>query len=186
MAEAPSPPGLEQYRGYLVILARSLWDYQLQSRCDPSDLVQQALLEAHQQWGDFKGDSPAELIGWLRKILATTIADAIRTIRRGKRDPRQELDIEAALDQSSARLASCLAANDSSPSARAARAERLGLLADALARLPPDQQEAVSLHHLRGLSLAETAQQMGRTVPAVAGLLRRGLRALRESMGEQD
>jgi RNA polymerase sigma-70 factor (ECF subfamily) len=186
MAEGRTRPGLEQYRGYLVVLARSLWDYRLQSRCDPSDLVQQALLEAHEQWDDFKGETQAELIGWLRRILATTIADAIRTIRRGKRDPRLERSIEAALDQSSSRFECCLPADDPSPSDRASQAERLGRLADALAGLPADQQVAVTLHHLRGLSLAETAEQMGRTIPAVAGLLRRGLRGLRESMNKQD
>jgi len=38
--------------------------------------------------------------------------------------------------------------------------------------------------HLQGQSLVEVARRLGRTVPAVAGLLHRGLRALREHMGE--
>jgi RNA polymerase sigma-70 factor (ECF subfamily) len=186
MSEASPELALEHYRGYLVLLAKSLWHEEFQSRCDPSDLVQQALLEAHQKREDFKGQTPAELAGWLRAILAHTVADAVRALHRGRRDPRLEQSLEAALDGSSARLAACLAAEQSSPSDQAARAERLDRLADALAGLPADQQEAIVLHHLSGLSLGDTAQRMGRTVPAVAGLLRRGLHGLRGLLGGQE
>ena len=186
MAEATSELDLEQYRAYLVLMAKSLWDSKFQSRCDASDLAQQTLLEAYKRLDQFKGKSPGEQAAWLRGILAHNVADAIRALRRKKRDPRLEQSISAALDDSSCRLVSCLAADQSSPSERAARAEQLNRLADALARLPTDQEEAVRLHHLRGLSLADTARQMGRTVAAVAGLLRRGLEAIRESMGERE
>jgi RNA polymerase sigma-70 factor, ECF subfamily len=53
-------------------------------------------------------------------------------------------------------------------------------LADALAELPEAQQEAIVLHHLHGLSTSEIGQVIDRTPVAVAGLLKRGLRALRE------
>jgi RNA polymerase sigma-70 factor (ECF subfamily) len=42
-----------------------------------------------------------------------------------------------------------------------------------------DQRQAVELHHLKGLSLADVGCQMGRSKAAVAGLLRRGLKELR-------
>jgi RNA polymerase sigma factor (sigma-70 family) len=64
------------------------------------------------------------------------------------------------------------------------RQERLVRLAEALAALPDDQRRAVELKHLEGLTLVEVARCMGRTVPAVAGLLQRGLRGLREHLGE--
>jgi RNA polymerase sigma-70 factor (ECF subfamily) len=57
-------------------------------------------------------------------------------------------------------------------------------LADSLARLPGDQRRAVELRHLQGLSLIEVGRTMNRTVAAVAGLLQRGLRALRNDLGE--
>ena len=55
-------------------------------------------------------------------------------------------------------------------------------LANALEHLPEDQQTAVELHHLAGYTMAETAEQMGRTKASVAGLLRRGLSSLREHL----
>lgn len=168
-----------------MVLAKSLWDERLRGRADPSDLAQQALLEAIEKRDEFKGETDAEFARWLRAILAHNMADEIRALGRAKRDRRLERSIEAALEGSSARLRECLAADQSTPSERAAGAEQLDRLADSLTRLPSDQQEAVVLHHLRGLSLSDTARRMGKTVPAVAGLIRRGLKGLRESIGDQ-
>jgi RNA polymerase sigma-70 factor (ECF subfamily) len=53
-------------------------------------------------------------------------------------------------------------------------------LSTALEQLPADQQTAVVLHHLQGVPLAEVAAQMGRTKPAIAGLLHRGMTRLRD------
>jgi RNA polymerase sigma factor (sigma-70 family) len=84
-----------------------------------------------------------------------------------------------------ARLQRLLAAPSSqgeSPSGRAVRNEDLLRLADALTRLPEAQREAIVLHHLQGCSLAKTAHTMGKTDAAVAGLLHRGLKKLRQIM----
>jgi RNA polymerase sigma-70 factor (ECF subfamily) len=97
---------------------------------------------------------------------------------------RRERSLEAALEQSSQRLEAILAADQSTPSQRAIRHEQLLLLADALARLPDDQRQAVELRHLQGLATVEIAQRMDRTVAAVGGLLQRGLRTLRDSLEE--
>jgi RNA polymerase sigma-70 factor (ECF subfamily) len=175
----------EQHRGYLVLLARAQWDGALRGWGDPSDLVQQTLLEAHEKLGDFKGETAAAFAGWLRAILARNLLDVRRARGRQRRDPRRERSIEAALEESSARLGFYLAQEDPSPSDQVATAEQLNRLADALERLPPDQADAVTLHHLRNLSLEETAGQMGRTKAAVAGLLRRGLKQLRQVLGER-
>jgi DNA-directed RNA polymerase specialized sigma24 family protein len=50
--------------------------------------------------------------------------------------------------------------------------------------LPEDQRRALELRHLRGLSMAEIAEQMQRRTPSVGGLLQRGLKGLRQAMNE--
>lgn len=72
----------------------------------------------------------------------------------------------------------------SSPSQRAVKQEELIRLAEVMTKLPEAQREAVVLHHLQGLSLAEVAQEMGKTEAAVAGLLFRGLKTLHNLLEE--
>jgi RNA polymerase sigma-70 factor, ECF subfamily len=88
------------------------------------------------------------------------------------------------MEDSSARLEALLAADQTSPSARAVRHEELLRLAEALAALPDDQRQAVELHHLHGLAVEEVARALGRSESAAGGLLRRGLKRLRELMRE--
>jgi RNA polymerase sigma-70 factor (ECF subfamily) len=171
---------LERFRHYLLMLARLHLGDRLRTKLDPSDVVQQTLLEAHRKEAQFRGASEAELAGWLRQMLACCIADALRAFGRAKRDAALERSLEAALDDSSARLEAWLAADHSSPSERAERQEQLLQLADALAQLPEDQRRAVELKHLQGCSVVTIAQALDRSETAVGGLLRRGMTRLRE------
>jgi RNA polymerase sigma-70 factor (ECF subfamily) len=174
---------LEHYREYLRLLARLQLDPGLRGQLDPSDIVQQTLLRAHERLEQFRGQSDEELRAWLRAILARCLVDAVRKFGRQKGDRAQSL--EAALEQSSAKLEVLLASEESSPSQGALRAERLIELAEALARLPEDQRTAIELRYLNGLAVPDVAEQMGRSVVSVTGLLYRGMRALRSEMGEK-
>ena len=90
--------------------------------------------------------------------------------------------VEAAVEASSGRLEGWLADGASSPPERAARNEQLLRLAAALEDLPEAQREAVIRHHLQGLPLDAVSEELGRTPAAVAGLLKRGLKFLRERL----
>jgi RNA polymerase sigma-70 factor, ECF subfamily len=83
---------------------------------------------------------------------------------------------------SCSRLDAWLAADQTSPSEAADAHDRAAALAEAVAELPDDQREVVLAKHCLGLSLAEIAERTGRTPASVAGLLRRGLQALRERL----
>ena len=176
---------LERFRAYLRLLARLNLGPRLQGKFDPSDVVQQTLLDAYARRAQFRGGE-AERAAWLRQILARNLADAARAFGQLKRDAGREQSLEAALQESSARLANWLAAEQSSPSQRAERDEEVVRLADALALLPQDNHEALVLHYCQGLPLAEIAHRLGRTPAAVAGLLKRGLKQLRERLREPE
>jgi RNA polymerase sigma-70 factor (ECF subfamily) len=181
MTEAPD---LERYRAYLRLLAGARLDPRLRAKLDPSDLVQQTLLEAYQGLDGFRGRSAEEMAGWLRQILARNLANALRDFRRDKRDVAREQDLEGLLRDSSARVEAWLAAEQSSPSARAERQEEAVRLAAALEELPPAQREVVVLRYFHGWSLPEIGRHVGRSASAVAGLLHRGLQQLRARLSQ--
>jgi RNA polymerase sigma-70 factor, ECF subfamily len=181
---ADDTPGLDRYRAYLHLLARLNLADRLRGKLDPSDVVQQTLLQAHENFGQFRGRTDAELAAWLRRILARHLAHLARDFARARRDVAAERSLEAALGASSARLGDWLAAGQSSPSDRAAREEAAVRLAEALASLPEPQREALVLQHWQGLSLAEIGARLDRTPAAVAGLIKRGMRRLRELLHE--
>ena len=176
---------LGKYRDYLRILARLHLGARLRAKLDASDIVQQTILHAHANRTQYRGATEAEWLGWLRAILANTLAAVVREFETAARDLGRERSLETELERSSARLEGLLAADQTSPSAGAARGEELLRLARALCRLPDEQRRVVELHHLMGLPIAGVATEVGRTRPAVVGLLFRGLKKLRELLREQ-
>lgn len=176
--------GLERFRSYLIVLARRSLGAQA-ARLDASDVVQDALLEAYRKRRQFRGKTDAELAGWLRKVLAYGIADALRRLGRAKRGDGRVRSLQAALEQSSQCLEALLPADQSSPSQAAVKHEQLLRLSESLAELPEDQRRAVEMKYLDGLSVAEIAEFMGRSETAVGGLLRRGMLGLRTALNCQ-
>jgi RNA polymerase sigma-70 factor (ECF subfamily) len=175
---------LERFRAYLRLLARLHLDPRLRGKLDPSDVVQQTLLQAHRALDQLRGRSEAEVAAWLRRILARTLAQAVRDFARDRRDVARERSLEQALGESSLRLGRWLAADQSSPSARVQRNEEALRLAEALEQLPEAQREALVLQHWQGRSLAEIGEQLGRSPAAVAGLIKRGLKQLKAILSE--
>jgi RNA polymerase sigma-70 factor (ECF subfamily) len=177
---------LERFRRYLEVLAQVQVDPRLRGKLDPSGVVQQTLLEAHRALAQTEGWADEQRLACLRRILANNLTDEIRKLTTQGRDAHRECSLEAALEQSSARLEAWLVADQSSPSLHAQRHEQALRLADALAQLPDAQREALILQHWHGWPLAEIGRHLGRSPAAVAGLLHRGLERLRALLLEKD
>jgi RNA polymerase sigma-70 factor (ECF subfamily) len=161
---------LGRYRSYLLLLAR----LHLGGREGASDVVQQTLMEAFARREQFRGSSEGERAAWLRQALANNLADGERARHRQKRDVSREIDFSAS------RLGNLIAADVSSPSQQAQRGEDAVAVAEALQQLPEAQREAIVLQHWHGMTLAQIGERMEKTPVAVAGLLKRGLKRLRE------
>ena len=175
---------LDGFREYLSLLARLQLRPNLAGKIDLSGVVQQTLLEAYQARSRFPSGADRQA-AWLRRALANNLTDEIRKLRPRAKDRVEEQSLEQALEATSVRLEVWLASEESTPGRRAVDKEQLSRLAEALLRLPDDQRRAIELHHLQGLSLAETGRCMGRSREAVAGLVFRGLKALRALLSEK-
>jgi RNA polymerase sigma-70 factor (ECF subfamily) len=181
-SEGPQRP-LEDYRDYLRLLARLQLDPRLRGRLDSSDVAQETLLRAHAHRDQFRGTTEAERAAWLRAILANVLADALRKLAREQGQAAGSL--EAALEESSARLEHWLRSNEPSPGDRMQREEQLLRLSGALAQLPEEQRTAIELRHLQGYAVPAISELTGRSVASVSGLLRRGLKQLRQLLEER-
>jgi RNA polymerase sigma-70 factor (ECF subfamily) len=171
---------LDSYRNYLRLLARTGIDASLQGKADPSDLVQETLLKAHENFGQFRGRTEAELAGWLRAILARNLTDLVRQYHLAKaRKVGRERSLDRILDSSSEALDRLLAGNGPTGSDSAQRRELGVVLADAFADLGDDHREVLVLRSLEEHAWDEVARRMGRTTGAVRMLWARALRELR-------
>jgi RNA polymerase sigma-70 factor (ECF subfamily) len=173
---------LDRYRGTLRRLAHQGLDPALGRRMDASDLVQQTFLEAAESFARFRGAGESEFVAWLRRILEYNLAGAARDhLYRLKRAVRRETSLDESHGDGFP-LRDHLAAHQTSPSLRAVRLEQAAQFLAALEQLPADQREAVRLRHIEGLPLDQIAARLGRSVEAVAGLLKRGLHTLRQRL----
>jgi RNA polymerase sigma-70 factor, ECF subfamily len=173
---------LQRYRSWLALLARLQVDARFRAKFDPSDIVQQTLLEAVRDWPKFRGATDAELTAWLRTILAHVLQHEMRRYGVQRRDLGREVSLEAAIAESSRRLGDALAASGSSPSEHAVRQELELRLAEALSRLPADYAEVILLRNVESLPHEEVARRMGRSTGAVRMLWVRALARLREEI----
>jgi RNA polymerase sigma-70 factor, ECF subfamily len=171
---------LEQYREYLSLLARLQLAPHLRAKLDPSDVIQETMLDAYRKIEQFQGGQSTQFAAWLRTILARNLAMNVRKFARPGRDIHMENSLQAALDNSSACLENWLGDKQPSPEQLAERNERALQLAKSLAQLPEEQRLAIEMKHLEGLSIAEISRLMKRSENSVAGLLRRGVQKMRE------
>ena len=171
---------LERHRAYLRLLARRQLSDRLRVRLDESDIIQQTFLFAHRDLPQFEGNDAGEFAAWLLRIMDRCVQQAIRdhaTLQKralGREEP-QSGDPEQ-------QQGVTLQHSDPSPSQRAMQGEDAVRLARSLEQLPDDQREAVRLRYLEGWQLNQISQSLDKSPAAVAGLLKRGLRTLRQTI----
>lgn len=175
---------LEHYREFLRRLAAQSIGEKLRVRVDDSDMVQQTLVSAVRNFHQFRGRDPGEFAAWLKLIQQRNLQDALRNhVAADKRSLGQEV---SSVGWSGDAWSGPIDPAQLTPSRQAIRAESFVQLFQMLDRLPEDQRTAVRLRHLEGWKLLQIAAQLGRSEDAVAGLIKRGLKKLRELAAEEE
>lgn len=168
-------------RPWLKMLAERQLPTALRGRVDPSDIVQQALIDAWRGREAFRGDTHAERLAWLRVILTRAIMrsdrDMLRTAKRGQ---GREKTLQSAIDRDSVRIEQLATGREPGPASQADQAEQTLLVAAALDALSPEYQQVLVLRHFEGLAHAEIASQIGRSEAATRMLWVRALQALKK------
>jgi RNA polymerase sigma-70 factor, ECF subfamily len=177
-----------RYHQYLWLLAQAQLGRLVRAKCDASDIVQMTMLEAHRDFQQFAGHEEAELLAWMRRILAHNLFNEHRRYTAKRREAAREVSLDhicAGVDHSSVTLGCGLADQTPRPSQLARKREMAVAVANVLAQLPEDYRTVLILRILEGASAEEVAERMGRTAGAVRMLQLRALGAMRKLMAEE-
>jgi RNA polymerase sigma-70 factor (ECF subfamily) len=169
---------LERHREALRRMVAARMDRGMAQRIDASDIVQEALLEAHRRLRDYIGDATLPFHLWLRQIARDRLIDAHRRNRAQRRDVGREQPLAPVVgaDQSSFDLAAQLRDRELTPAAAALRQELVNRFWSALEQLDEQDREIVLMRYAERLGNGEVSELLGLT-PAAAGM--RFLRATR-------
>ncbi len=177
---------LARHRGRLRHMIGVRLDRRLLARLDPSDVVQEVLVEAHERLDDYLRRQPLPFYPWLRQIAWQRLVKIHQHHHARKRRVTQEGPALPALpDESALELAERLAASGTSPSRQALREELRLRVRAALARLGERDREVLVLRYLEQMSLAEIAAVLGTSAGAVKTRHARALLRLQALLGDE-
>jgi RNA polymerase sigma-70 factor (ECF subfamily) len=179
---------LARHRDRLRKMVAWRLDRRLAARVDPSDVVQEVLLEANRKMERYLRERPLSFFPWLRSLASEHLAALHRRHVRaqGRSVLREQAGILNLPEDSAVELASRLAASSSSPSQRAQRQELRERVRQALGRLRERDQEVLVLRNLEQLSVADTAEVLGITAAAVKVRHMRALERLHALLAEEE
>jgi RNA polymerase sigma-70 factor (ECF subfamily) len=166
-----------QNRDRLRRMVQFRMDRRLAARMDASDIVQDALAEAHRRLGEYLKQPVMSFYPWLRQLAWDRLLQMHRRhIDAQARTVTRERHAPMGLpDESAMELASRLLANATSAGGRLAKEEVRQRVRAELANLPEHEREVLALRYLEQLSTHETASVLGITEGSVK---MRHLRAL--------
>jgi RNA polymerase sigma-70 factor (ECF subfamily) len=178
---------LQIYRPYLLATAQARLEDRLKPKAGASDLVQEAIAEAHDGWQRLE-QKPAtvdEFRGWLRTLLLERFK-ALR--RRYYRAQSRSLRRERPLDdgQSKALIDSLSASKSDSPSANFDRQLLSERLEEALRRLPAPYRKVIMWRNRDNRRFADIGDRMNRSPDAARMLWARAIRRLKRELESSD
>jgi RNA polymerase sigma-70 factor, ECF subfamily len=179
---------LTRHRARLRRMVAVHIDRRVAARIDPSDVVQEALLDAAKEMPEYLIRRPVPFYPWLRQLAWDRLLELHRRhIVAQKRSVQREepggfhLPDESALD-----LVDRLVARGNNPITHLLREEQRERVRLALLNLGPRDQEILVLRHLEQLSITEIAAILSIGEGAVKTRLLRALVRFRELLLEEE
>lgn len=171
---------LEGCRTYLLVVAKQEMRAPLQAKVDAADLVQDTFIEATRDFRHFRGETAAQLLGWLRGILLHNLADVSRHYGMSCRCVAQEVPLRDPF----ADYVSLGTARDKTATIceQLIAQEQRRTLEAALQRLPPTYRQVLQLRYDERCSFAEIGNSLHRSPEAVRKMWGRALERLRQDM----
>jgi RNA polymerase sigma-70 factor (ECF subfamily) len=148
------------------------------------DVVQETLVRAIRGIAQFQPCDSRSFEAWLETIARHTLQSLTTAHAAQKRGGNFQRRLPKQPPASSlANVMDLLRDDGVTASGAAAAKEAIDAVQVGIACLPAEQQEAVRLRYLRGQTVSETADALGRSPAAVRGLLHRAKVQLRAALG---
>lgn len=177
---------LEQHRDRLKRMVALRLDRRVLKRVDPSDIIQETLIQANHKLDEYLRQQPIPFYPWLRQLAWDQLVTAYRRhVVAHRRSTTREDFVPDLSDESVAELATVLCDLSEEPLRKLLRAEAQGRLRDALSQLAEQDREILVLRYLEQLSTADTAAILNLGLSAVKMRHLRAIERLRELLGNQ-
>jgi len=172
---------LVRHRKRLRQMVEVRMDPRLRSRLDPSDVVQDTLMEAAAKLHEYLRNRPIPYYPWLRQLAWQRLHDLhIRHVHAKQRSIAREGEGGVLSDASILQLAQRVVASGTSPSTNLFRKELRNTVREALNQLKAEDREVLILRYLEQLDTGEIAAILGISGEAASMRHLRALRRLRE------
>src|ERR1700722_13975990 len=176
----------ELFRDRLKQIVRMRIDPRMAGRIDPSDVVQEAFIDASRRLSEFASGKKMPLFLWCRLLTDQRLIDLHRQhVGAQMRDAGKEesLNSPAVVDGSSIWMADRLLARQESPSSAAIRNELREKLLETLERMEPLDREVLAMRHFEMMTNQEIAELLGITKAAASNRYMRALMRMKEILG---
>jgi RNA polymerase sigma-70 factor (ECF subfamily) len=152
---------------------------ELRSKLESMDVVQDVLVSALRDLGDFKYKDEGDFLRWLSKIAENRLRDNVDKLHANKRDIRKEVRLDNRGPTTGGRFFGVRGPiHATTPSVIMSRKEDLDELAKAMDKLKPEYKEVIVLTKIEGLSYNEIADRVGKSDEAVRKLVSRAMAVL--------
>lgn len=177
---------LVRHRNRLKRTVSVRMDRRLAARLDPSDVVQDTLVDATKKLPQYLRERPVPFYAWLRQLAVERIVHEHRRHLRSKGRSllREEQHAVPLPNHSAIELAVRLLQNGTGASTRAMREELQAKVQQVLAQLGPQDREILVLRFLEQLSTKEAAAVLGLTPEGIKTRQRRALEKFSRLLGE--
>jgi RNA polymerase sigma-70 factor, ECF subfamily len=159
-------------------------DDRLRGRIDPEDVLQEAWMEVSRRLDDYLERPRVSLYVWVRQLTYQVLIDLQRRHFGQKRDPRQEVPWRgpAGTDTASRVMSEAFAAQLTTPSQAAIRAEEKVQLEKFLQAMDPVDREVLALRHFEHLGNNQVAEVLGLSPTAASNRYVRAMAKLSDVM----
>ncbi len=152
---------------------------ELRSKLESMDVVQDVLVSALRDLGDFKYKDDGDFLRWLSKITENRLRDNVEKLHADKRDIRKEVRLDNRGPTTGGRFFAVRGPIDATtPSVIMSKKEDLDELAKAMDELKPEYKEVIVLTKIEGLSYKEISDRLGKSDEAVRKLVSRAMAVL--------